>query len=200
MTELKIFGLRRTGTNYLSKLLKDNYKVKMMGGAVGWKHGPYRVRRFLGREVNCIVISKNIYSWLTSLHRRYSSWDFYKALEPADFTVMYSFAYGNWLDIPKKLETKKCSFVKYENLIENPSLVCERVSKELGFKRKTKEFINIERIVKPREILGTKDFDKEYYINRKYMTKYNEKLQKHIKTHTDLDVIKALGYSTDTLI
>jgi len=200
MKELKIFGLRRTGTNYLSKLLNINYEVKMIGGLAGWKHGKYRVKKLFGHEVDCIIISKNIYSWLTSLERRYKAWNFYKIEEMSDFIQMYNLAYGDWLNIPKRLETKKCFFVKYEDLIENSFLICERMSKELSFKRKTKEFINIEKVVKPREILGLKNFNKDYYINHKYMTKYNQDIKNLIKKHIDIDIVKALNYSIDSLI
>jgi len=199
-SEIKIFGLRRTGTNYLSKLLNINYNVKMIGGLAGWKHGKYRVKETWGREIDCIVISKNIYSWMSSLQKRYNEWNFYKIVESADFIQMYSFAYGDWLNIPEKLEVKKCLFVKYEDLIINPSLICEKISKQFKLRNKTKNFINIQKVVKPREILGVKNFNKSYYINREYMKKYNEELKILIKKHIDLNIVESLGYSKDTLI
>ena len=200
MKKVKLFGLRRTGTNYLTKLLNLNYEIKMIGGLAGWKHGKYRVVEMIGYELDCIVISKNIYSYLTSLERRYGGCDFYKIEEIADLIERYHLAYGDWLDIPKKLKAKKCCFVKYEDLIENPPLVCERISKELGIKRKTKDFVDIKKIVKPREIIGTKDFDKNYYLDRKYMSEYDEELRILIKKLLHVNIIEALGYSKDTLI
>ncbi len=68
MTEIKIHGLQRSGTNYLAYLINQNFDAKALVNAGGWKHGPYMAHWELGREVHVAVITKNPYAWLVSLY------------------------------------------------------------------------------------------------------------------------------------
>lgn len=98
ISAVKIYGERNTGTNYLSKVIENNYRVKLLNGVVpdrlgdlikhrewmrdlyfsftsfsnlGWKHAvPMCERIALRNDVGVITLSKNPYSWLLSLFRR----------------------------------------------------------------------------------------------------------------------------------
>jgi len=198
MKEIKIFGLRRTGTNYLQNVFNRNYRGRIVNTG-GWKHGNYKVKQVLGHELDCVVISKNIYSWLTSLHKRYKNWPFYKIVETADWIEMYNFAYSNWLDIPKKLKNKKCVFVKYEDLVEHPKEECQKIATTLNIERSNKNFNDITQVILPDKIID-KQFNKSYYLNHHYLKQYNNESKHLIKLHIDLNVVQRLGYSKDTLL
>lgn len=66
---IKVYGLQRSGTNYITHLLNTNFQnVKVLVNIGGWKHGTYNVPFCLGREVHCICMVKNPYAWLRSVY------------------------------------------------------------------------------------------------------------------------------------
>ena len=66
---IKIYGLQRSGTNYITHLLNTNFQnIKVLVNAGGWKHGTYNVPFCLGREVHCVCMVKNPYAWLRSVY------------------------------------------------------------------------------------------------------------------------------------
>lgn len=74
MREVKMFGLQRSGTNYLEKLMIENYDVKIHTNKGGWKHGKYmkgKMIKAFGHEIDCLFISKNVYSWLWSAFKHW---------------------------------------------------------------------------------------------------------------------------------
>lgn len=95
--KVKVFGERNTGTNYISKLVENNFDVRILSDGppykwekrfglgslsmntytlltrwrnMGWKHS---VPKLTEQEVASsffICVTKNPYSWLLSLHKR----------------------------------------------------------------------------------------------------------------------------------
>lgn len=89
MKKIQLYGLFRTGTNYVSKLIENNFLVKIHheGNEHGlndrefctnWKHGPY-VGHLLKKEYPAVIVTKNPYSWLVSC---YNYWRKYPLLGP----------------------------------------------------------------------------------------------------------------------
>ena len=97
MKRVKIYGERNTGTNYLTKLVENNFKVDILKGKIsdhsifmyrewtkdlyfsltknknyGWKHSMIsrEFLKFYRDNVVIITISKNPYSFLLSLFKR----------------------------------------------------------------------------------------------------------------------------------
>lgn len=78
MKKLQLYGLFRTGTNYITHLIEDNFFAKIYkhgekglnykGFCTNWKHGPY-VGNLLKEEYPMIIVTKNPYSWLTSCYK-----------------------------------------------------------------------------------------------------------------------------------
>jgi hypothetical protein len=95
--KLKIFGERNTGTNYLAKLIENNFEVEILRGAIskgsiftfrewtkdlffkftrnrnlGWKHSIIDLNLVLNHKEKPIIITltKNPYSFLLSLYNR----------------------------------------------------------------------------------------------------------------------------------
>ena len=70
---IKIFGLQRSGTNYLTYLLNENFKhVQVLVNLGGWKHGTYATRDILGTEIDLVILAKNPYAWLASVYDYWS--------------------------------------------------------------------------------------------------------------------------------
>ena len=54
---IKIFGLQRTGTNFLTDLINKNFKkTKVLVNVGGWKHGTYHTPPIMGREIDVVVL------------------------------------------------------------------------------------------------------------------------------------------------
>ncbi|MBD3322743.1 MAG: hypothetical protein GF350_16700 [Chitinivibrionales bacterium] len=66
---VKIFGLQRSGTNFLSILLQENYNARILVTTGGPKHDHYQVPLHLGMELKSIVCTKNPYAWIASIHK-----------------------------------------------------------------------------------------------------------------------------------
>ena len=198
MKEIKLFGLRRSGTNYLQLLLKQNYKAKVLTNKGGWKHGKYRVYKELGYEIDCVFISKNIFSWLTSMQRRYAKrHSLIAMIGVPDYVNLWSLIHENWLNVP--LKEKKKSFVKYEDLIVDPEKVCVRVAKELNLEKMTPFFKDTKQIVEPMGNVIQKKFDLDYYVGKQYMNNFPRGSIKGVRDMIDLNIVKKLGYNENTL-
>jgi len=95
MQKIQLYGSFRTGTNYISKLLENNFLVKIhhegdehglndRGFCVNWKHGPY-VGQFLAEEYPTIIVTKNPYSWLVSCYNYWRKYPLGPELENFTF-------------------------------------------------------------------------------------------------------------------
>lgn len=63
---VKVHGLLRTGTNYVSALLGENLDLRVLGPEKGgWKHGPIEQ----ADDVTVVVVVKNPYTWLESFYK-----------------------------------------------------------------------------------------------------------------------------------
>lgn len=60
---LKIYGLPRSGTNYLQFMIERNLKIYVLNTKKGWKHG-----RIQSDEITSVAIFKNPFSWLVSVY------------------------------------------------------------------------------------------------------------------------------------
>jgi hypothetical protein len=62
---VKVHGLLRTGTNYVSALLGENLDVRMLGPEIGgWKHGPIDE----SEDHTVVVVAKSPYTWMESFY------------------------------------------------------------------------------------------------------------------------------------
>jgi len=62
---VKVYGLLRTGTNYVSALLGENLDIVILGPEKGgWKHGPIEITD----DVTNVVVVKSPYTWIESFY------------------------------------------------------------------------------------------------------------------------------------
>ena len=64
----QVFGERRTGTNYVAKLISDNFPLTETT-RYGWKHG-HPTMPCIARSALIVVVVRSPIAWLSSLHNR----------------------------------------------------------------------------------------------------------------------------------
>lgn len=148
-----MFGLQRSGTNFLTNLIKINFAKDIQNTqSVSWKHS---IEDPVGYDKNVptIIIHKNPYTWVESISMRNKvDWigmqKKYHALEKTteEFTIgpnkmnltnlmmTYRDFHNNWLnrsDIPNYL------VIKYEDLLKEDTrnAVLERIEQTFGWER-----------------------------------------------------------------
>jgi len=196
MLEIKMYGLKRSGTNYTQKLLERNYRVKVHDNRGGWKHGPYIIPNLLGKELNCVVVIKQPLAWLVSLYKHLQSpWPF--PMFANHYIHEWNSMYFHWLSV-KPVQCKIIP-VRYECLLQDKRKVCEKVAQQLGLEAKNKEFNLVERIIGPGGKEVEKKFDVSYYVEKKYLVMYSPLLQKKIKSTVYEQLVKILGYNLEEM-
>ncbi len=199
--DLKMFGLKRTGTNWLLQLLGMNYHLTWFINDGGWKHGPYRVWELLGRHMDSVVLVKDLYAWLVSMHRYRGLWgkeNFGEFVQDGQFIDLWNLQNRDWLERSAKIpEPFKMVIVRYEDLLADPAKECGRIAKEIGLvrKRKVKNFViqthRMGRSGKPENQHFSR---KAYYLKRKYMSNFTPKMIKTVRGLADEPLAKALNY------
>lgn len=152
---IKIFGLQRSGTNYLTDLINRNFKnTRVLVNIGGWKHGTYCAPYVLGQEVDVVVLVKNPYSWLRSVYeywgpnrkknigpdlRSVAFEQFVRSRAvfeqqrgiPFLYRAANPIQYWNnmcfhWISV--QMESKRCVMVSYETLLSNFDLTMLRLT------------------------------------------------------------------------
>jgi len=182
---VKIFGLQRSGTNYLSHLLNENFEnTQALVNVGGWKHGFYAAPWILGKEVHCMGITKSPYAWLVSMYNywgpnrkanigpdlrgvSFESFVKNRVLFERQRDIPYLFRCENpvqhwndmnfhWLSI--RLNSKKLCMITYETLLQDVSAGIKNIGEILGLKRKSEEVVSSEkRFVPAGEEMRTSD-------------------------------------------
>lgn len=183
----------RTGTNYISTILVNNFlDTKVFMNVGGWKHGeiiqipdkknlvntvdkktknkinvPETINLFKINIVKFIVMIKNPYMWINSIckfnRKSVNTHSFIKRQ-----IKIWNTLYTNY---KQYIESGKAYLIKYEKLIQEPGSVLEDLIKEFNLKRKFKNSFELE----TKELCANSDtslgrhnntdFDKTKYIN-----------------------------------
>jgi hypothetical protein len=245
MKKIKLFGERNTGTNYLRSLIELNLQVELIKDHIprikyvrklelfhsiyfflsqrsnlGWKHANINVK-FITRKLkennalNIVLIVKNPYSFLLSLHKRpyhnkgktkISFNDFIKSNwktrkreylnkqldNPID---LWNIKTKNYLNLQKKHPTRVL-LLKYEDLVANPQEIIGQIAIKFDLKTKLNEFSNFSKSTK-NEKKSFSDYS-AYYVNEKWREKLSEsdiyfinsKLNKNICSELNYNILK----------
>lgn len=222
---IKIHGLQRSGTNYLSHLINENFiKTRTLVNFAGWKHGFYMAPWAMGKEIHVVGIVKNPYAWLVSVYnywgpnrklnigpdlRGVSFNDFVRnrVVLEAQKDIPYLFRACNpvqhwnsmnfhWLSI--RMNTKQSAVVTYEALLENPMLILANIGEKLGLKA-TEKFVDCNQTFTPSgEILrpsGTEFSSKDYYLNAGWKKHYDEDLLEFVNEELDMELMVHFAYN-----
>jgi len=67
---IKLYGIQRSGTNYVERLLRDNYDCKVLVSELGSKHDHCMLGQYPARSCDCaLVVVKSLHAWLVSMWR-----------------------------------------------------------------------------------------------------------------------------------
>lgn len=221
---IKIHGLQRSGTNYVSYLINENFEnSKVLVNLGGWKHGHYMCPWAVGRELHTLVIVKNPYAWLTSI---YDYWGPNRTLNigpdlrgiPFDDFVRNRIVLEPQKDIPYllracnpvhhwnnmnfhwtsiRLNEKSLFVLTYESLLNNTEKCLEQIGKSFGLKRK-QELQDCANIIIPsgEDVhVGDKKWTKgEFYKEEEFLEMYTPETIKFVNDQLDLDLMIGFGY------
>jgi hypothetical protein len=159
---VKVHGLLRTGTNYISTLLGENLEVLVLGPEKGgWKHGPIET----ADNLTFVVVVKDPYTWMDSFYR----WELLRGRTTAstvgEFAVaplshdrlagawgardpidVWNIATAGWIEAGK---TGNVLVVRYEDVIADFARELDRFSERFPTKRRHGSPVDIETRVGP---------------------------------------------------
>ena len=238
---LKIVGERNTGTNYLSQLVNENLRVQILNGSakkvfglnksefykdlyfkitekenLGWKHANVYNDNFIEQlrnnsKIKVVILVKNPYSFLLSLHKRpyhnflLSKLKFIEFLKTKWKTVKREKvnvviknpielwnnkikSYFNLLeDFPRQV-----LIIRYEDLIISPIAELKKINNITHADFDENHFQNILKSTK-NESKYFEDYAK-YYQNEEWSDKISVEEFKIINSELNIDLLNKLDY------
>jgi hypothetical protein len=158
----KVYGQKRTGTNYISSTILHNFmNTKVFMNVGGWKHGKLikvpdetnllntvdeytknntninnTINLFRHRKVNFIVTIKNPYMWISSISKFEN-----KQLTSKYVTKkinLWNKVYSNY---KKYIMKGKAYLIKYETFLQNPHDELDKLKKTFNLNTKNKVYV-----------------------------------------------------------
>jgi hypothetical protein len=214
---IKIYGDRRTGTNFIQQLCRQNFNnVDVFDNQFGWKHGPPKNKEemfkwiskntkrrsnygkifdeFLqgGNKLYPCVIIKNPYSWYLSI-KNYIGKMANRKFNLAKLYKRYNMIYSSYKEMYEgKYGNELYSqtvVVKYEDLLVNAEQKINEIAEMLGLKIKTP-------FVVPNKVYMSDKFTdnkKKFYLSGGAFGLSDTVVQK-INNLMDWDLMKFYGY------
>lgn len=213
-----LYGLQRSGTNYLEAVLRRDYPVEFLNDPeqrASPRHKHFRLyddkhlipdpqyhndlkvtgltslERALGSVPDFyIVLSKDPYSWLIS----YKNWARRVSWPSVDhhYIQEYNLFYGKWLELAR--DTSRIVFVRYIDLLRDRAAELKRMEYCLGIKRKFPRNLIpnwLRNINRGREFTGKR---RSYYLKERYLDEYDLQELKQVNLLLDRRVVTGLGY------
>ena len=205
---IKVYGLLRTGTNYLTRLIDLNFDAFCLASnELGWKHGPCKN----DLRLNYVFAVKDPYSWLVSfmewekIHHRFSGDSIAEFMNSpvthpglrdawgeTDVVSVWSRSLGSWSTLS---ESENVVYIRYEDVAKSFSTELLNIGKILNLKQKTPELINLKsRADTWKTPLPRKERDKNYYSEAQYMDQFTEADLIIIREKLDPNLVNKFGY------
>lgn len=211
-----IYGLQRSGTNYLEALIARNFPAvhKLNGterNVITHKHfrlyqekniipepqfhNSLLVQNFTQFEANVpgvlpdlyIVASKDPYSWLSS----YQRWSKKNNWPPHEhhYIQEYDLFYGMWMQFAR--ETTKVMFIRYDDLLAEPEKIMNQLADRLGYPA-------INKIRVPKKVYASKRFSsakKEAHLSGAPKKELSEEDKRAIQQFVRPELMQFMGYT-----
>ena len=206
----KVYGLLRTGTNYISKLIELNfYTYCLQSEEQGWKHGPCQYTE----KLRYVFVVKNPYSWLKS----FREWEIIHNRVPEDISIS-EFIVGDlshhqlnrawaaqtpleaWNEALKSwsqyFNKPNVTLIKYEDLLDNFNACMAKIRDNLNLTMNHSEFHNIKERVdnwktpKPRHKLN-----KGLYQGSSILDSYSKNEKALFREKLDPKVVDYFSYN-----
>lgn len=210
-----IYGLQRSGTNYLEALIARNFPAvhKLNGterSAITHKHfrlypekniipepqfhNSLLVQDFAQFESNIpglkpdlyIVASKDPYSWLSS-YQRWSTKNQWPAHEH-HYIQEYDLFYGMWMQFAR--ESNKVMFIRYDDLLTDPGKIMNEIAMRLGYPA-------INKIKVPKKVYASRRFSsakKEAHLSGAPKKELSAEDTLAIQKHVRPELMQFMGY------
>jgi len=154
MIYIKIWGLKRSGTNYLRWLLEENFRdTKVLMDIFGWKHGPpvvtqdqrfwwpewkpgtmiHLTQQLLTSPVKHVLISKCLPNWIASMKRYYEMSELNPGL--LHHLCMEYVGRQTQFDIFTQIHPDTSVYIPYEGMIEDPGFLLAAVQDRFDLTR-----------------------------------------------------------------
>jgi len=215
MKFLKIYGMHRTGTNYLEWILKKNCledHVFMEGNVIGWKHGnppekinwnaedwDYKIdlktkKRYMESIAGLEQIIQQSFDndeiiYLICVRNPYSL--IFNKKNKCEMINSWNLKYTLWIDFYNS--HKFCAFIKHEELISNNRQTVEKITKKFSVKMNS-EFIDQPHIINSRQIISEQKLNHNFYNDKKYLCKITNKEFKEINDIIDPNLMEKFEY------
>jgi hypothetical protein len=207
-----IFGIQRSGTNYLQQLITANFKTPRMANRQGacWKHS-IDVPAKWDRQMPTFLMYKNPYLWVESMclrnrvdwlktQKKYPADDLHhvdllniNGMNIVNLAKTWAHFHKTWLD-DSVLNSSDHLVIKYESLLQDDSRnkVLNTICNVTQWKQSGPSWVN----VADGKVSQSPKFDadsKEYYFNQK--PKVLDKIQCGAITQTiGPHLIRSMGY------
>lgn len=198
MNKAKVYGIQRSGNNWLQWMLAANYRVKIMGSQFGWTHGPYSTDKGLDDCLN-FVISKHPVEWLPSIqrfHKVHHGLTIGQFIRNADVIERWNSLYAGHLGNAEKFGAR---FVRYDDLLKDPEGVLDKLV-DGALPRKDQPFRSAEgNKMTTRMNLSGKPFNKRQYTEKAYLKRFAPAELEEVISRVDWGVANKLGYTKEEL-
>ena len=214
--KILLYGLQRSGTNYLETLINlnfpdcnflngesrneithkhfrlyDNKKMipePQFNNNLSFKNFPEFENKLPPNKIPelYIIVSKDPYSWFVS----YRNWSKKNNWPNPDYHYIeeYNLFYGRWMHFAK--ESSKIIFVRYSDLLTQPLEVLNNIGKSLNLPPLLK-LKSTKKVYASRRFTGDK---KEQFLNKDHLNKITREDMEIINLTLDSELTKFLGY------
>lgn len=220
---VKIFGLPRSGTNFVTLTLQSNFtNVNVLVNVGGWKHGYYCVPWILREETHVLIVVRDPYAWCFSMHRFLSSHRVWGEVTSRDINEFvqskasfgyephapFLYKFRNWVEMWNELNghwtslylnDRKLGLAPWEDFLTQPdSLLCD-FGRHFGLQR-TGCLTIPEHEVSPsgeNPELSEKLFNKSFFLKKEYLNSYSNSTLRFINDNLDIRLMESFGYKVE---
>lgn len=217
-TPLLIYGLQRSGTNFLQHTLDQHFALRWLNEPE--RHSPrhkhfrlYENKELIARPPfrnDChfqdfpdfsrqvlapeapravLVLSKDPYSWYRS-YRRWA-WKNRWRKSPHHPIREYVAFYQRWLNFAR--ESEQVVLLRYIDLLNKPEAVLENLERDLGLERRTQQEAAL-----PEKVAMSRRFDPKkrlYYQEERYLQQYTSRQLRKLNAALPQSLLEGLGYA-----
>lgn len=209
MNAIKIYGLRRTGTNYLQWLLAQNFKqLVILKDMFAWKHGlpiDYKGKtyKFTGRDyclspdilrldaiskLYYILCVKDPYSWYISICNWHNTDPFPLDKDKLERLFLWNYMGLEYIKFVCKVHSSV--IIRYEDLLTNLDFVLQTMADRFCLFRMNTLLDTDCNIYD-----GTHIYDKRYfYASKHYLDLYSGTDFEMARKFLDKELVEKLGY------
>lgn len=193
---IKLYGLQRTGTNYVTNLIQKNFGDEVRFNNAGWKHGHYFTHP---EEPNIVIVSKDPYAWMLSCYKYWKelpeigpdltdttfeefvttspvmlegSSDIPYLIRATNLMEYYNNMYFHWLSIRFKRDDRKICLIRYEDALADVDKTLSDIASVFGLRQKS--YTNIENEV----VWGYDDWSNQTGETKEYLKDKVKKFEK----------------------